>query len=218
MLALFFDLARFLGAFCASCCVCCRVWLVFMRLGALLLDFGGFRKSPGRVLEAPRLYFSRLFCPRTHAMRKKPDRRFVLEKPIRNACRPSRMRCKNQAKFDSGACPTELSAKVVLPTRLGACRARFVQYFWTFLTRFLEETGTGFELLLETVRRTLRVPVLTQFEFKKNRICRVPVRLPRIARLPVASQILAEDARDWGAAVIPPQGIFDGILLPNLNN
>ena len=93
MLAPFFALGRFLGAFCASCCVCCRFWLVFMRLGALLLDFGKFRKGPGRVLEAPKPYFARLFCPRTHAMRKKPDRRFVLKKPIRNACRPSSACC-----------------------------------------------------------------------------------------------------------------------------
>ena len=93
MLAPFFALGRFLGAFCASCCVCCRFWLVFMRLGALLLDFGKFRKGPGRVLEAPGLYFLMFFCPRTHAMRKQPDRRFVLEKPIRNACRPSSACC-----------------------------------------------------------------------------------------------------------------------------
>ena len=92
MLAPFFALGRFLGAFCASCCVCCRFWLVFMRLGALLLDFGKFRKGPGRVLEAPKPYFARFFCPRTHAMRKRPDMRFVLEKPIRNACRPSSAR------------------------------------------------------------------------------------------------------------------------------
>ena len=52
----------FLGAFCGSCCVCCRSWLVFVRLGTLLLDFGRFRECPGRVLEAPKLYFSRFFA------------------------------------------------------------------------------------------------------------------------------------------------------------
>ena len=39
----------------ASCCVCCRSWLVCVRLGPLLgrlgLDFGGFRGTPGRILE-----------------------------------------------------------------------------------------------------------------------------------------------------------------------
>ena len=60
MLAPFFALGRFLAAFCASCCVCCRSWSVFMRLGAhrtrfwrvwdsilegLGLDFGSFPRG-----------------------------------------------------------------------------------------------------------------------------------------------------------------------------
>ena len=48
MLALFFALGRFLGVFCASCCLCCRSWPVLLRLGALR---AGFWKGLGRSAE-----------------------------------------------------------------------------------------------------------------------------------------------------------------------
>ena len=91
-------------------------------------------------MEAPKPYFSRLFGAHTLAMRKQPESHFVLEKAIRNASRPSSGRCKKQAKFDSDACRTELSAKIALQTRLGARSARFWRSLglsWVALGRHL---------------------------------------------------------------------------------
>ena len=48
MLAPFFALERFLGSLCASCCVGCRAWPIFVRLGALQARFW---KGSGLVLE-----------------------------------------------------------------------------------------------------------------------------------------------------------------------
>ena len=43
MLAPFFALGRFLGAFCTSCCVCARSWSVFVPLKALRARSGAHR-------------------------------------------------------------------------------------------------------------------------------------------------------------------------------
>ena len=61
--ALFLSLAAFLVA--------------FGRLGRSGLDFGGFWKAPGRVLEAPRLDFSMFLNACTRFMEKVLDTRFV---------------------------------------------------------------------------------------------------------------------------------------------
>ena len=58
-----------------------RFWWAPGRSG---LDFGGSRAGPGKVWEALRPYFSMLFRACNLAMRNQPERRFVLEKPIRN--------------------------------------------------------------------------------------------------------------------------------------
>ena len=141
MLALFFALGRFLGEFSALAAFDVTPGWFLCVLGRSRLDFGGVRDAPpGRVLEAPRPYFSRFFGAHTLAMRKQPESHFVLEKPIRNACRPSSARCKKQAKFNSDACRTELSAKIALQTRLGARRARFWRSLglsWVALGRHL---------------------------------------------------------------------------------
>ena len=58
-----------------------RFWWAPGRSG---LDFGGSRAGPGKVWEALRPYFAMLFRACNRAMRNQPERRFVLEKPIRN--------------------------------------------------------------------------------------------------------------------------------------
>ena len=72
MLVLFFALRRFLNAFCASCCVCCRSGPVLVGLGALRTRFwrvpGGFGEGFG----GPRAFFFYVFSHTRACNAKKP--------------------------------------------------------------------------------------------------------------------------------------------------
>ena len=61
MLAPFFALGRFLAAFCVSCCVCCRSWSVFVRLGALRARFWRGQGRSGEGFGGPRALFFEVF-------------------------------------------------------------------------------------------------------------------------------------------------------------
>ena len=61
MLALFFDLGRLLSAFCVLAAFVLVSGRVFCILERSTVDFGGVKDAPGRVLEAPMVYFSK-FC------------------------------------------------------------------------------------------------------------------------------------------------------------
>ena len=67
MLAPFFALGRFLGAFCASCCVCCRSRVVLMRKSRILAS-----QNPPKT--PPKSFQNR--CPKKHAI----FHRFLFEK------------------------------------------------------------------------------------------------------------------------------------------
>ena len=130
-MALFFALGRFLGAVGASCCVCCRFWLVFLRLGALPARFSSATVTPKAVLDAPWPWFSKFSRARGHALR---DMLYVRKTPLklmRNAYRPSNAQRKKLAKFASRPGRTELSAKITLKT-INNLRARRA-WFWRAL-------------------------------------------------------------------------------------
>ena len=91
MLALFFDLGAFLGEFSALAAFDVTPGWFLCVLGRSCSILEGSERVR-RGFWMPQGLIFRRFCPRTHAMRKRPDRRFVLEKPIRNACRPSSAR------------------------------------------------------------------------------------------------------------------------------
>ena len=55
-------LGRFLGTLAAFCRICCRSWLVFVRLGAL-------RARSWRVWEAPEPHFLKFLCDCEHSLR-----------------------------------------------------------------------------------------------------------------------------------------------------
>ena len=96
------------------------------------LDFGGFQESPGRVLERPGIYFSRLLracalavsacsdCSKTTVLL---DRNTVLlgRKTLRKQGAPR----KKSRKIAPAAFRTRLPTTVASKMRLGARRARF---------------------------------------------------------------------------------------------
>ena len=57
----FFALGRFLCVFFASCCVCSVSWSFFSSFCGLRARFWRVLGGPGKVLEAPGTYFSKLF-------------------------------------------------------------------------------------------------------------------------------------------------------------
>ena len=61
MLAPFFALEPFLAAFCRSCCVCCRSWSVFVRLGVLRVRFREGLGRPGHGFGGPKPSFFEVF-------------------------------------------------------------------------------------------------------------------------------------------------------------
>ena len=63
MLTLFFDLGRLLSAFCVLAAFVVVSGRFFRILERSMVDFGGVKDAPGRVLEAPTAYFSTFFHP-----------------------------------------------------------------------------------------------------------------------------------------------------------
>ena len=61
MLALFVALGRFLAAFCVLAAFVFGSGRFFCILERSMVDFGGVKDAPGRVLEAPTAYFSKFF-------------------------------------------------------------------------------------------------------------------------------------------------------------
>ena len=61
MLTLFFDLGRLLSAFCVLAAFVVVSGRFFRILERSMVDFGGVKDAPGRVLEAPTAYFSTFF-------------------------------------------------------------------------------------------------------------------------------------------------------------
>ena len=61
MLALFFTLGRFLAGFCVLAAFVLVSGRFFCILERSMVDFGGLKDAPGRVLEAPTVYFSKFF-------------------------------------------------------------------------------------------------------------------------------------------------------------
>ena len=60
-MALFFALRRFLNAFCASCCVCCRSGPVLVGLGALRTRFWRVPGEFGEGFGGPKAFFFYVF-------------------------------------------------------------------------------------------------------------------------------------------------------------
>ena len=67
MLELFFTLGRLLGAFCVLAAFVLVSGWFFCILERSTLDFGGVKDAPGKVLEAPTVYFSTFFLMLSHA-------------------------------------------------------------------------------------------------------------------------------------------------------
>ena len=61
MLALVVALGRFLAAFCVLAAFVFGSGRFFCILERSMVDFGGLKDAPGRVLEAPTAYFSKFF-------------------------------------------------------------------------------------------------------------------------------------------------------------
>ena len=61
MLALFFILGRFLAGFCFLATFVLVSGRFFCILERSMVDSGGLKDAPGRVLEAPAAYFSKFF-------------------------------------------------------------------------------------------------------------------------------------------------------------
>ena len=61
MLALFFVLGRLLSAFCVLAAFVLVTGWFFGLLERSTVDFGVVKDAPGRVLEAPTAYFSKVF-------------------------------------------------------------------------------------------------------------------------------------------------------------
>ena len=73
MLALFFALEHFLGAFCASCCVCSRSWSIFVPLGPLRTRFWKLSGGSGEHFGSLQAMFFEVFAC-THACNSKKAR------------------------------------------------------------------------------------------------------------------------------------------------
>ena len=154
MLALFFVLGRLLSAFC----ILAAFVLVSGRFLCILerstVDFGVVKDAPGRVLEAPTAYFTTFFhafaCTRADGAQKLQmckNHSFSQVFPRFLTHRTCCTQDQKQHNIAPEACRTELSTKIVLKTRLGACRAllgRDLKQFWMPLGRLL----AGFWLLL----------------------------------------------------------------------
>ena len=125
----------------------------FLHLGAL---HGRFWRGPGRSGEgfgsSNGLFFQVFSCFRMHARWrcakipdvKKPQFFMGFSQANRTCCAQDQ----KQHNIAPKACRTELSTKIVLQTRLGACQAllgRGLREFWTPLGRLL----AGFWLLLD---------------------------------------------------------------------
>ena len=61
MLTLFFDLGCLLSAFCVLAAFVVVSGRFFCILERSTVDFGGVHEAPGRVLEAPAVYFTTFF-------------------------------------------------------------------------------------------------------------------------------------------------------------
>ena len=73
MLAPFFALGRFLAAFYRSCCVCCRFWSVFLRLGGLGARFSRGSEPSEEGFGGPMALFFEIFaCMRACTARHAP--------------------------------------------------------------------------------------------------------------------------------------------------
>ena len=143
-------------------------WAHFARLAAFVLalgpflcllarselDFGSSREPPGSILEACRPCFSRFLLARTHAIRKRPERRFVLEKNNTKRMSAIQRATPKTCKFDPEACRTALSVQIVLQTCLGGSLGSVLEgsgplgsSSWVHLAGFWSLLGDSWPLL-----------------------------------------------------------------------
>ena len=116
-------------------------------LGRSRLDFGGFWEGPGRVLEAPRTYFARLFVRAGTSCEKalhvqKPQ--FFLGFSRFLTCTRMAHELKKGQTIGPRAFRTQLPTKIVQKIRPGALWARFwrvLEAFWASLWRVLGALG-----------------------------------------------------------------------------
>ena len=154
MLALFFALEHFLGAFCASCCVCSRSWSIFVPLGPLRTRFWKLSGGSGEHFGSLQAIVFEVFAC-THACNSKKAREaFCIAKTNTKRMSAIQRATPKTCKFDPEACRTALSVQIVLQTCLGGSLGSVLEgsgplgnSSWVHLAGFWSLLGDSWPLL-----------------------------------------------------------------------